>query len=67
MTSSVTDVVSSLTVPSVYFLTVDNLYKAPAKFLGSLFRDGPWTLRPHPGFATNHRSWFRHSVKITYA
>jgi len=38
MTSSVIDVVLSPTVPSVYFLTVENWYKAPVKILARLFR-----------------------------
>ena len=38
MTSSVTDVVLSLTVPSIYFLTIENWCKAPLKILASLFR-----------------------------
>ena len=50
--SSVTDVVVSATFPSVYFLTVENWYKAPAKILASFFRGGAWPPRPHSGFAT---------------
>jgi len=40
MTSSVTDVVLSSTVPSVYFLTVKNSCKEPVKILASLFPGG---------------------------
>jgi len=38
VTSSVTDVVLSPTVPSFYFIIVENGYKAPIKFLAGLFR-----------------------------
>ena len=42
-TSSVTDA----------FLTVENWYKILVKILASLFRGGPWPLRPHSGCASN--------------
>ena len=42
MISSVTDV----------FLTVKNRYKTPVKLTESLFRGGPWPLRPHSDCAT---------------
>jgi len=52
MTSSVTDVVLSPTVTSVYFLTAENWYKVPAKIWEILFRWRPWPLRSHSGCAT---------------
>jgi len=52
MTSSVTDVVLSPTVTSVYFLTTENWYKVPAKIWAILFRGRPWPLRIHSGCAT---------------
>jgi len=52
MTPSVTDVVLSPTVTSVYFLTAENLYKVPAKIWAILFRGRPWSLRSHSGCAT---------------
>jgi len=39
-------------VPSVYLGTIENWCKAPVKILASLFRRGPWPLRPHSVFAT---------------
>ena len=55
MTSSVTDVVFSPTVHSVYFLTVENRYKAPVNILASSFQEGQWTLRPHFGRAAGSK------------
>ena len=40
ITSSVTEVVLSLSVPSVSFSTVENWYNTPVKILTSLFRPG---------------------------
>jgi len=52
MTSSVTDVVLSPSVTSLYFLTAENWYKVPAKFWTILFGGRPWPLRSHSGCAT---------------
>ena len=54
MTSSVTDIVLSTTVPSIYFPTVKNWCKTPVKISASLFREEPWPLRPNSGCATVH-------------
>ena len=40
MTSSVTDVALSPTVPSFYFIIVENGYKSPIKFSAGLLRMG---------------------------
>ena len=55
----VNDVVLSPTVPPVYFLTVENWYKAPAKILASLCRGRTRHLRPHSGCATAAKCWSR--------
>jgi len=40
MTPSVSDIVLRPTGPFLYFLTFENLYKAPVKFVAGLFRGG---------------------------
>jgi len=47
MTSSVTVVVLSPTVPSVSFPRIENWYKPTVKIIASFFHGGPWPLRPH--------------------
>jgi len=54
MTSSVTAVVLSPTVPSVYFLTVENWYKAPLKILECFF----WSMASSASF------WLRHWPEV---
>jgi len=62
VTSSVTDVVLSSTVPSAYFLTVENWYKAPVKILTSLFRGN---MASSASFWLRHRPFFSFmSVRI---
>jgi len=51
-------------VPSVYFRTIENWYKAPVKILSSLFRKRAWPLRTLSGCTTARCFWQCHSRRV---